>query len=293
LTEPQCGIQTGDGSIFEGNLIFNNTPLLGSVGCGITIDGSSVVQNNTIINNPEGITIYSPSSSIIINNNIYGNQYNIYLDATLTTNVNATYNWWGTTDTSAINQTMYDFKDNFNLGNVTFVPFLTAPNPQAPTYISASAGAGGSISPSGTVSVNYGGSQSFTITPNTGYYIVDVTVNGTSVGAVSSYTVQNIQGATTISATFAPNPTPTPSPTPTPLPTATPTPVPTQTPAPTGTPTPTPTPSLTPLATTVPATTDSGATVYLSISGNVTSSQMSTSQSQQTNLLLQLRCLSR
>ena len=40
--------------------------------------------------------------------------------------------------------------------------------------ITASAGAGGSISPDGSVSVKYGDNQTFTITPNTGYNIVDV-----------------------------------------------------------------------------------------------------------------------
>jgi hypothetical protein len=138
--------------------------------------------------------------------------------------------------------------------------------------ISASAGANGAISPSGSVSVNYGGSQSFTITANAGYYIVDVTVNGSSVGAVSSYTFTN-QAAYTISATFAPTPTATPVPTAAPTPAPTPTPKPTAAPTPSPTPSPTPTPS----ATTVPATTASGATVDLAISGNITSSQISNS----------------
>ncbi|MGA3059732.1 MAG: hypothetical protein ABSD92_05120, partial [Candidatus Bathyarchaeia archaeon] len=145
--------------------------------------------------------------------------------------------------------------------------------------ISASAGAGGSISPNGSVSVNYGDNQTFTITANTGYYIVDVSVNGSSVGAVSSYTFTNVQASNTLSATFAPTPTPTPTPTATPTPTSSPsptaTPTPTATPKPTATPAPTPSPTPTPSATTVPATTDSGATVDLAIGGNVTSSQIS------------------
>ncbi len=69
--------------------------------------------------------------------------------------------------------------------------------------IAASAGADGVISPAGNVSVDYGGSQSFAITANIGYYIVNVKVNGSSVGAVSSYTFSNAQAAYTISATFA------------------------------------------------------------------------------------------
>ena len=68
--------------------------------------------------------------------------------------------------------------------------------------ITASAGVGGSISPSGVIIVDYGGSQFFTITPNLGYHIVDVLVNGTSLGPVSSYNVADVTGDTTISASF-------------------------------------------------------------------------------------------
>ena len=74
----------------------------------------------------------------------------------------------------------------------------------ATTYtITASAGTGGSISPPGAVSVAYGGSQTCTITPNTGYTISDVKVDGISVGGVTTYTFSNVQADHTISATFA------------------------------------------------------------------------------------------
>jgi hypothetical protein len=72
-----------------------------------------------------------------------------------------------------------------------------------PTYtISASAATGGSISPSGAVSVTQGGSKSFTITANSGYKIKDVLVDGASVGAVSTYTFSNVTSSHTISAVF-------------------------------------------------------------------------------------------
>jgi len=71
--------------------------------------------------------------------------------------------------------------------------------------ISASAGAGGSISPSGAVSVLYGGDQSFSVTPNTGYHISSIIVNGGNQGAVSNYTFYNVLGSHTIHATFAIN----------------------------------------------------------------------------------------
>jgi glucose/arabinose dehydrogenase len=68
--------------------------------------------------------------------------------------------------------------------------------------ITASAGANGSISPSGAVSVTQGTSQTFSITPNSGYAVSDVTVDGASVGAVTSYTFSNVQANHTISASF-------------------------------------------------------------------------------------------
>ncbi len=69
--------------------------------------------------------------------------------------------------------------------------------------ITATAGNGGSISPSGAVTVKSGGSQTFTISPSTGYHIADVTVDGVSNGAIASYTFTNIKANHTISATFA------------------------------------------------------------------------------------------
>lgn len=76
------------------------------------------------------------------------------------------------------------------------------------TYtITASAGTGGSISPSGTVTVNHGTEQSFTITPNTNYLVSDVLVDDVSAGPVTSYTFSNITANHTISASFAVIPT--------------------------------------------------------------------------------------
>ncbi|HEY3215594.1 MAG TPA: putative Ig domain-containing protein, partial [Candidatus Eisenbacteria bacterium] len=69
-------------------------------------------------------------------------------------------------------------------------------------YLSASAGWGGSISPSGTLIVSPGASQAFTISPNSGYYIVDVVVDGFSVGPVTTYTFSDVTADHAIAATF-------------------------------------------------------------------------------------------
>jgi hypothetical protein len=73
--------------------------------------------------------------------------------------------------------------------------------------ITASSGSGGTISPSGNVTVNQGTSRTFTITPNSGYSVSSVTVDGSSVGAVSTYTFNNVTANHTISASFKANPT--------------------------------------------------------------------------------------
>ncbi|MFA7446072.1 MAG: putative Ig domain-containing protein, partial [Flavobacteriaceae bacterium] len=71
------------------------------------------------------------------------------------------------------------------------------------TYdITASAGANGSITPDGITTVNCGANQAFAITPDSGYAVADVLVNGTSVGAVTTYTFQNVTENQTISASF-------------------------------------------------------------------------------------------
>ena len=131
----QYAITMGQGSsmggTIEGNLLYQNNV---GIYCG---PGQAIIQNNTIANSTLGIQMPYSSSSEIIYNNIQNNQISISLiDSSSnkldSNNVNATYNWWGTTDTQAINQTIFDFKNNFNLGTVNFVPFLNAPNLQAP-----------------------------------------------------------------------------------------------------------------------------------------------------------------
>ncbi|WP_279343071.1 PKD domain-containing protein [Geothrix paludis] len=69
--------------------------------------------------------------------------------------------------------------------------------------ITASAGTGGTISPTGTVTVASGGSQTFTISPSAGYVISSVTVDGVNQGALGSYTFSNVTAAHTIAAAFA------------------------------------------------------------------------------------------
>ncbi len=74
------------------------------------------------------------------------------------------------------------------------------------TYnITASAGSGGSISPSGVVTVNYGNDQAFNIATTTGYHISSVLIDGAPVGTPASYTFYDVQDTHTIAVNFAIN----------------------------------------------------------------------------------------
>ena len=68
--------------------------------------------------------------------------------------------------------------------------------------IKATVGAGGSISPSGNVSVREGRDQTFTITPDKGYAVSNVKIDGKSIGAVKSYTFENVSRTHTIEVIF-------------------------------------------------------------------------------------------
>ena len=68
--------------------------------------------------------------------------------------------------------------------------------------IKATAGTGGAISPSGNVSVREGRDQTFTITPDKGYAVANVKIDGKSIGAVKSYTFENVRRTHTIEVIF-------------------------------------------------------------------------------------------
>ncbi len=75
-----------------------------------------------------------------------------------------------------------------------------------PAYtITPEAGAGGDISPATPQTVIHGDDITFTIAPDPGQHIVDVQVDGSSVGAVEAYTFRHVAADHTISAVFAPN----------------------------------------------------------------------------------------
>ena len=103
--------------------------------------------------------------------------------------------------------------DTVNQGAITSYTFtnVQANHTISATFVSnnftitASAGTGGTINPSGAVQVAQGANQTFTIAPNTGYIISSVTVDSVNVGCLRSYTFTNVQANHTIAAAFTAN----------------------------------------------------------------------------------------
>ena len=80
-------------------------------------------------------------------------------------------------------------------------------DPVGTVAITATAGAHGIVTPAGVTTLNRGASQTYTITPNTGYTIATLTVDGNSITPATSYTFSNVQADHTISAIFSAVPT--------------------------------------------------------------------------------------
>lgn len=126
-----------------------------------------------------------------------------------------TYDWDFGDGTTGSGQTIdhsYTAADTYNVvltvsdgkGGSDSENILVVVNPATVTtyVITASAGPNGTISPNGPTPVTEGGSQTFTITPDSGFEVEDVLVNGTSVGAVTSYEFTDVQASASISASF-------------------------------------------------------------------------------------------
>ena len=196
---------------YGGSQTFTITPATGYHVADVLVDGVSVgaVTSHTISNVTANHTIVA---SFAINT--------YTLDVTATNGTvtkvpnQATYNHGATVELTATPATGYHFTGwSGSLTGTTNPATVTMDGNKTITAafaingytIAASAGANGTITPSGDVPVNYGGNQTFTITPATGYHIVDVVVDGISAGPISSYLFTNVVLNHTITATFAIN----------------------------------------------------------------------------------------
>jgi hypothetical protein len=160
------------------------------------INGGGTIRNNTFGNNILGVDV-SLVANITQNNIINSTQNNIRMSMSNTNTVDATYNWWGTTDAEAINKTVQDYKTNPSVGKVNFAPFLNELNTQAPSLQNIFLAPAPTPTPYPTP----------TLAPTP----TNVPRPTATLGPISIETP-------------SPNPTATPDPTPTPIPTPIPTP---------------------------------------------------------------------
>jgi len=123
ITQNTYGVRSSSATAkIENNIIANNN---------YGISGGGIIRNNTVGNNLIGIDV-SLASNINQNNILSNTQYNTRMSLSNTTTIDATYNWWGTTDAQTINQTIRDYKTTPSVGQVNFTPFLNELNLQAP-----------------------------------------------------------------------------------------------------------------------------------------------------------------
>jgi hypothetical protein len=194
ITANTYGIETplsnGNATI-QDNVFANNN---------IGISGGGNIRGNLIGNSNTGLQVTSNAINIT-QNSLVGNVLNLRM--AVIGQLNASNNWWDSTDTAAINQTIYDYKNSTSLGNVTFLPFLSQANPDAPTLDKLSL----TPAPTPTPFVTPTPLPSPSTTP------WPTTISPTTPPANSPENQQT-----------EPPQTPTPSPTPTPKPTPVPTP---------------------------------------------------------------------
>ncbi|WP_183360636.1 beta strand repeat-containing protein [Geomonas limicola] len=213
---------TGTATVSAGSTpTYTVTPATGYYVASVTVDGTAVVSNI-----PGGAgysyTFTSVAASHTLSASFAMRSYHVVATAGTGGSVTPPDSWvaYNTSQTIGITpasgyQVADVAVDGKSVGAVTSYTFnnLSADHTVAATFaagysITASAGANGTITPTGTSAVTAGSSKTYTITPNTGYYLQSVVVDGTTVasnvpgGAAYSYTFNNLSGSHTISATF-------------------------------------------------------------------------------------------
>ena len=221
------GIAVHGGSsptIINCTVVENNAGINGG---GIWVNQSSptiincISANNTALDGG-GIYVSSGSSPTINYNNVWGNSTNNYsvgyspgsddisADPLFVNPEGGDYRLQSGSpcidagDNSAPNLPDTDKDGNARIINGTVDMGAYEAAAAITTYtITATAGSGGSISPSGEVTVDAGDNQTFAVLPDTGYLVEDVLVDSTSAGAVSEYIFINVTDNHTIHASFA------------------------------------------------------------------------------------------
>ncbi len=165
----------------------------GCVGVGTT-STISVVTNSVTVTTSGSITICNGSSATLTCSG--GSTYDWNPGTALSPTTGSTVTANPTTTTTYI---VTAHSGNCNNSASVTVTVL----PEYP--VTASAGTNGTISETGSTNVCSGTDKTYTVTPDAGYHIEDVAVDGTSIGNTPPFTISNVTGSHTIAATFAPD----------------------------------------------------------------------------------------
>jgi hypothetical protein len=192
--------------------VFNINPNIGYHVADVLVDGESAGAINTYtftsVNGNHSISATFAINTYTITASA-GPHGSITPSGEISVNYNASQSFIIAANTGyhivdvAIDGSSIGVPDNYTFNSIIADHSISASFAINSYTITASAGLNGSISPSGTVVVNYGDNLTFNINPNTGYHIVDVLVDGGSIGATGSYTFNSITSNHTISASFA------------------------------------------------------------------------------------------
>ncbi|MBR4135472.1 MAG: fibronectin type III domain-containing protein [Bacteroidales bacterium] len=203
--------------VYNGNQTYTITPSAGYHIADVYVDGASVgavtsytftgvTANHTIYAafdiNEYTVTVTQPAHGDITPGTITV-QYGATPSFVITPNIGYNVTAITLNGTNVIGNTpQVNGVYTLTLPAVTANATLTA-TMTAKTYtITASAGANGTITPSGVATVNFGDNKSYSFTPANGYEVANVMVDGMSMGAISSYTFVNVVANHTINVTF-------------------------------------------------------------------------------------------
>jgi len=123
------GMTVNDGFVSE-NLLANNH------GNGLRVNGGMpiVVGNTMVFNERAGVYIQS-GNPVLHHNNLVASMGRYALRNATPNEIDATGNWWGTTDDTNIRAAVYDGNDEFGLGVVNYSGYLSGPEQEAPAYL--------------------------------------------------------------------------------------------------------------------------------------------------------------
>ncbi|MFA6711025.1 MAG: hypothetical protein WCR83_06875, partial [Candidatus Methanomethylophilaceae archaeon] len=193
-----------DGSAIEGAIGSSYTVTAAQLGMTIYLEitGTGNYQStitsevtNAVLSDVYNVTLYvDPSDAGTVSG---AGTYDMGSDVTVQATANSDYRFigWYADGVLQSTETSYTFEIDHNVA-------FTAKYEQIVFSVTASAGSNGTISPVGTTKVDAGGSYTFYVSPETNYVILDVTINGASVGAVTSYTLVDIRENTSVIAIF-------------------------------------------------------------------------------------------